>query len=334
MKQEFLTPPKTKNSSGEERSVGFEFEFTGVEMDDVASMISALYGGEVQQLSTFEFQITNTQFGDFGLELDAQLIREKKYEKFLKNLGIDLSAYENQEGFEDSLKEFASSVVPYEIITPPIPLSNISKMTKMVDELRKRKAKGTGSSFVYAFGLHINPEIPDKTTQGILNHLRAFILLESWIRNKAAIDVSRRLTPFINRFENDYIRHILSPEYQPDQAGFIRDYFEYDNNRNRPLDLQPLFMHLDQELTSTLIEDTLTTSRPTFHYRLPNCSLEDETWTLAAEWNRWVFVERLAADEDELNQLVTLYLKMRQETMIRFEKKWFEKMDEWIQDVW
>lgn len=334
MKQEFLTPPKTTNTTGEERAVGFEFEFTGVEMDDVAAMISSLYGGEIRQLSTFEFQILNTKFGDFGLELDAQLIREKKYEKFLKNIGIDLDAYENQEGFEDSLKELASSVVPYEIITPPIPLSKISEMTEMVGELRKRKAKGTGSSFVYAFGLHINPEIPDLSTESILNHLRAFILFEPWIRNKSAIDVSRRLTPFINKFENEYIKLILNSDYRPSQTGFIKDYFAYGNNRNRPLDMQPLFMYLDSELTSTLIEDTLTSSRPTFHYRLPNCSLEDETWTLAAEWNRWVLVEKLAADRDQMDQLTTAYLKMWRETMIRFETKWFEKMDEWVQHVW
>ncbi|WP_234570829.1 amidoligase family protein [Rhodohalobacter sp. 614A] len=334
MKQEFLKPPKTTNSEGKERSAGFEFEFTGVEMDDVAAMISELYGGEVKQLSTYEFSIERTRFGDFGLELDAQLIREKKYEKFLETIGIDISTAKNQETFEDSLMELASSIVPYEIITPPVPLSQIMELTRMVDELRNRKAKGTGSSFVYAFGLHINPEIPDNSTQSILNHLRAFVLFEPWIRKQANIDVSRRLTPFINRYENDYIQHILNPGYQPDQAQFIKDYFDYGNNRNRPLDMQPLFMFLDEELTAGFLEDTLTSARPTFHYRLPNCSLEDETWTMAAEWNRWVLAERLAADEDKLHQLSSEYLKMWSETMIRFEAKWLERIGEWAEDVW
>lgn len=334
MNQEFHTPPKTTNPSGRERTIGFEFEFTGVEMNDVASMIFNLFGGEIREVSTFEFIITGTRFGDFGLELDAQMIREKKYEKFLKNVGIDLSTYENQESFEDSLKELASSVVPYEIITPPVPLSEISDLTKLVDELRKRKAQGTGSSLMYAFGLHINPEIPEDSTESILNHLRAFILLEPWIRNKADIDVSRRLTPFIRRFEDDYIQHVLNADYQPNQTELITDYFTYGNTRNRPLDLQPLFMYRDHELTTKLLEDTLTSPRPTYHYRLPNCSLEDETWTLAAEWNRWVLVETLADDEKSLAQFSKSYMKKKRETIIRFEMKWFELMDKWVRDVW
>lgn len=333
MSQEFLIPQKTTNVSGEERSVGFEFEFTGVEMEDIASMLSLLYGGKIKQLSTFEFKVVNTKFGDFGLELDAQLIREKKYEKFLQNIGIDLSAYEGQEAVEDSLKDLASSVVPYEIITPPISLSAMNELTALVDGLRKLKAKGTGSSFVYAFGLHLNPEIPDESTETLLNYLRAFVLLDSWIRKDIAVDVSRRLTPFINRFEDDYMAHILDPEYRPDQTEFIEDYFDFGNSRNRPLDLQPLFMYLDEQLTSKLVEDTLTSSRPAFHYRLPNCSPEDEAWTLALEWNRWVLVEKLAADEESLLQYCKAYLKMKRETVIRFDAKWLELMDRWVKNV-
>ena len=202
MNQEFQTPPITTNKAGKERSVGFEFEFTGVEMDQTASILSRLYGGKIEQLSTFEFKVSGTKFGDFGLELDAQLIREKKYEKFLQSIGIELSEFVEQETIEDSLKELASSVVPYEIITPPILLSEMHELTKLVDELRKHKAKGTGSSFVYAFGLHLNPEIPDDSTGLLLNYLRAFVLLDPWIRKDGKVDVSRQITPFINRFEN------------------------------------------------------------------------------------------------------------------------------------
>lgn len=329
---EFQTPPKITNPSGEERSVGYEFEFTGVEMQTVASLISELYGGEVRQLSTYEYKVSDTRYGDFGLELDAQLIREKKYEKFLKNIGIDLTAYEGHESLEDSLKDLASSVVPFEIISPPFPISSMHELTKLVDQLRVKKAKGTGSSIIYAFGLHLNPEIPDDSTGNLLNHLRAFILLDPWIRKDAEVDMSRRLTPFINKFENDYIYHVLNPNYKPDQAEFIEDYFAYGNTRNRPLDLQPLFMYLDKDLTSTLVQDTLTTSRPTFHYRLPNCSLEEEDWTLASEWNRWVLVERLADDSRLLNQFSRRYLKMREKILIGFEAKWIELIKRWVQD--
>lgn len=331
--QDFQVPPITTNSSGSERSVGVEFEFTGVEMEDSSEMVARLYGGKVKQLSSFEFKVVDSRFGDFGLELDAQMIREKKYEKILKSIGIDLSDFEGQEVFEDSLKGLASSVVPYEIITPPIPLSKMSELNKLVDELRKHKAKGTGSSVVYAFGVHLNPEIPSESTSDLLNYLRAYVLLDPWIRKDARIDVSRRITPFINPFEDDYLAHILNPDYAPNQTEFIEDYFKFENGRNRPLDMQPLFMYLDEDLTSSLIEDSLTTSRPTFHYRLPNCSLDDESWTMADEWNRWVLVEKFAEFDDLLEACCETYLQMKDETVLRFEAKWIKFINRLIKDV-
>ncbi len=221
MNSQFHQPPKLTSPSGSERSVGFEFEFTGVEMEQAAGMVSKLYGGEIKQLSTYEFQVTDTDYGTFGLELDAQLIREKKYEKLLKYIGIDLSTYESKETIEDSLKELASSVVPFEIITPPIPLSSLHVLNRLVDMLRNHNAKGTGSSIVYAFGLHLNPEIPDDSTQSLLNHLRAFVLLDTWIRKDAKVDVSRWLSPFIKKYDDKYVTQILDPEYEPDLDGFI-----------------------------------------------------------------------------------------------------------------
>ncbi|HBQ58783.1 MAG TPA: amidoligase, partial [Balneolaceae bacterium] len=67
MTLEFNDPSIIKNQDGDERSVGFEFEFTGVEMQDAAKMVSGLYGGEVQQLSGYEFVVENTEFGKFSL---------------------------------------------------------------------------------------------------------------------------------------------------------------------------------------------------------------------------------------------------------------------------
>jgi hypothetical protein len=330
---EFTSPPVRNNPEGEERKVGYEFEFTGVSMETVAHMLQDLYGGDVDQISTYEYSITNTSLGTFKLELDAQLLREKKYEEFFQKIGIDISSYKRKESLEDSLKDMASSVVPFEIITPPIPLSKMGRLTEMVDKLRKHEAKGTGSSFVYAFGLHLNPEVPDYSVSSILNHLKAYIMLDNWIRKDSKINLSRRLTPFINEYEENYIQHILNPDYKPDLEQFIRDYFEFGNSRNRPLDLLPLFMYLNENLTSSLIKDTLTSSRPTYHYRLPNCSLEDEDWSLDQEWNRWVLVEKLASDKKSLDQYARAYLKMKRDTLIRFENKWIKLMDRWVKDV-
>jgi len=330
---EFKTPPSTQNPAGEERCVGFEFEFTGVEIAEAANMVQRLYDGMIKRVSTYEYHVENSSFGTFKLELDAQLLLEKKYEKTLKSIGIDLTTFKNIESIEDKLKNMASSVVPFEIITPPIPLSEMGVLQKLVDELRTWKAKGTGSSVLYAFGLHLNPEIPDNSAMSLLNHLRAYVMLDPWIRKDAKINISRRLTPYINEYKNEYLQLILSPAYKPALEELIRDYFRFDNSRNRPLDMLPVFMHLDPETTKNLLEVTLTSDRPTYHYRLPNCSIEDPEWSLADEWNRWVLVEQLAADTKTLNQYSRTYLKLKKETRVGFETKWIELMSRWVSNV-
>jgi hypothetical protein len=330
--KKFKLPPITHNASGEERRVGYEFEFTGVEMDEASEIIKSLYGGEIHQLSTYEFNVKETDLGSFKLELDAQLLRDKKYEKVLKTLGIDLTKLKNIDSIEDSLKEMASSIVPFEIITPPIPISKMNELNRLVDELRRHKVKGTGSSFIYAFGLHLNPEIPDSCTESLLNHLRAYVMLDPWIRKDAKINLSRKITPYINEYGEEYILHILNPDYEPSLREFVTDYFKFKNSRNRPLDMLPVFMHLDQELTSSLIKEELTSSRPTYHYRLPNCSLEDETWSLSDEWNRWIMVEKMASDKQVLNQYSRAWLRMKRETLIRFEAKWIKLINRWVHE--
>ncbi|SMO50973.1 amidoligase family protein [Gracilimonas mengyeensis] len=328
----FNIPPQQKNQDGNERSVGFEFEFTGVEIKDAANMISELYGGKVSQLSGYEYKVSDTRFGDFSLELDASLFLNKKYEKALKSIGINIDKLKNKDKLEDTLRDMASTVVPFEIITPPIPLPKLLHLNELVDKLREWKAKGTGSSFFYAFGLHLNPEVPELTADSILRHLQAYVMLDGWIRKDAKIDLSRKITPYINEYEIDYIRHILQPDYQPDLQTLIVDYFEFKNSRNRPLDLLPVFMFMDEEITSSLLEEELTSARPTFHYRLPNCNIQDEEWSLAEEWNRWVLVERLAKDRKALNQYARAFLNMDEKSVFGIKKKWIKLMDRWVND--
>lgn len=329
----FKAPPKIKDQEGVERSVGFEFEFTGVEMQDAAEMVADLYGGEVEQISGYEFSVKGSEFGDFSLELDASLFLNKKYEKILKSVGLDVNKLKNKEKLEDRLREMASTVVPFEIITPPISISNLSRMDELVAKLRKWKAKGTGSSFFYAFGLHLNPEVPELSADSLTRHLKAYVMLDPWIRKDANIDLSRKLTPYINEYEMDYIRYILRETYQPDLEMLIRDYFKFKNSRNRPLDMLPVFMFMTESLTSKLLKEELTSARPTFHYRLPNCSIEDEQWTLSQEWDRWVLVEQLADDEKALNRYARAFLNMDEKSVFSVKRKWIKLMDRWVQDV-
>lgn len=331
--QSFLKPPKLKNEKGDERRIGYEFEFTGVELEASASLVQKLYGGSINKKSTYEIEVEGSEFGTFKVELDTQLLRDKKYEELLNKLGISIEDLEGKDAIEDSFMELASTVVPFEIVTPPILISKMNRLNELVDGLRQLKAKGTGSSILYAFGLHINPEVPDTGADSILNHLRAYLLLDPWIRKDAEINISRKLTPFINEYEEDYLVHLFNSDYKPDLNRLIRDYFQFENSRNRPLDLLPLFMHLDEKTTSTLIDEELTSARPTYHYRLPDCKLDEANWSLAVEWNYWVLVEKLADDPDILKSYCQKWLGLKDETIMGFNRKWIKITEEWVNDV-
>lgn len=302
-------------------------------MADAADMIVDLYGGKTEQVSGYEFKVKGSDFGTFSLELDASLFLNKKYEGVLKSVGLDVEKLQNKDKLEDTLREMASTIVPFEIITPPIPFSKLDALNKLVDKLREWKAKGTGSSFFYAFGLHLNPEVPELTAASLLRHLKAYVMLDAWIRQDADIDISRKLTPYINEYEMKYIRHILREDYEPDLETLIRDYFEFDNSRNRPLDMLPVFRFLEEELTEELLDEKLTSARPTFHYRLPNCSIQNKSWSLGEEWNRWWLIERLAYDEQVLNQYARRFLQMDEKTLFSVKRKWIKLMARWVQNV-
>jgi hypothetical protein len=333
MNTDFRAPPRTHTSNQTERLVGLELEFTGVEMSTVAQLVVDLFEGSIQQISEFEYEVTDTRYGTFSLELDAQLLKNQTYLNILENLGITLEDPHKQERLEIFLRDLASGLVPYEIVAPPIPWSKLSVFNPLLDQLRSLNAEGTGSSFLHAFGLHINPEIASTHHHYLLRYLQAFVLLEPWIRLDANIDVSRTLTPYIQSFNSDYVTYILKSDYHPSQIKLIRDYLRFGNSRNRSLDMLPIFKYLNAPLVLDYDDDPRISARPAFHYRLPNSSLSDPDWSIADEWNRWVLVEQLAEDEAELRNLAQAFLNRSDRNLSPDDRKWIALVDQWVKHV-
>jgi len=333
MPEKFISPPLLTNEKGKERSVGAEFEFAGVELPEAAEILKQRFGGKIEAKSTYVYVLSESTLGEFRVELDAHLLRDKKYEKLLKKVGIDLSKLTKKKELEDILTDIASTVVPFEIITPPVPLSSLSELDLLIDDMRNKKAEGTGTSFFHAFGLHLNPEVPLTSVEILLDNLRAFILLQEWIRQDSDIDFSRRITPFIDDYSPAYKKFILRNTYSPNIQDFIDDYLKYNPSRNRPLDMLPVFEFIDEKRVKKIIDDGITSARPAYHYRLPNCKIDEKGWSLAEEWNRWVLVELLAADKDALTVLCEQYHSMQKKELFGFKKKWIKKIHKWVYHV-
>lgn len=239
--------------------------------------------------------------GDFRIEVDSGALRDRRYVEVLEGMGLSLDRSQLEKPLDTLLGWLAELVVPFEVTTPPIPLGELSRVDELRAALAERKARGTGSRLRYAFGLHLNPEAPSLEVESILRHLRAFLLLYERLVDDSEVDLTRRITPFIDEFPAAYRRLVLDPGYAPSIEELAADYVAHNPTRNRALDLLPLLAHrLGADRLEGLPEEERRVPRPTYHYRLPDCRLDEPSWTVAEEWNRWLEVERLAARPDEL----------------------------------
>jgi len=326
----FHTPPRIHNDAGRVRGVGFEFEFAGLDLHQAAEVVRRVFGGEHEVLSTFEHRV-RTDVGDFRIEIDTSLLKDRKYEKLLRAVGLEPERMDTS-WLENALLGTFSTVVPVEIGTPPLPVTELEPLDELRARLHEAKARGTRASILYAFGLHINPEIPASDAGEILNFLRAFLLLYPWVKQRAEVDISRRISPYINPFPDEYVRLVLREDYPREQAALIDDYLAHNPTRNRPLDLLPVLAHLDEQRVMRQVEDAhLVKPRPAFHYRLPNCMIDEDGWTVAREWNTWVAVERLAADRRRIADMSADYLRADRAPFKPFVDKWPAVLESYLE---
>lgn len=319
----FCLPPTLRNARGDVRRVGFEFEFSGVSIERSAELVRDVFGGRIEVSSTF-VQHVHTDHGRFSVEIDTALLKDKRYEQPMRSIGLKPESLD-MPAIERMLLDVLSSVVPIEIGGPPLPLTDLARMEELRARLLNAGAKGTRASVAYAFGMHINPEIPSEDPAVIRDHLRAFLLLYPWLQERTAVDLTRRITPYVNAFPSDYARLILAPDYPDALPQLIDDYLDHNPTRNRPLDMLPVLASLDEQRVMARARDPhLVKGRPAFHYRMPNCDLDNPDWTLAREWNAWVVVERLASDPDRLAEMSRQYLEADESSFRPFYDKWPE----------
>lgn len=329
---EFKKLPVIYNENGSIRKVGFELEYGNVGIEESLKIIQDLYGGEIQTEHRFSQKVVNTSVGDFSVKIDLKLLNEKTYKKVFDTFNINLKEIKSgdqtlEDDVEDALESMINKVIPYEIGTPPVPATEIEQFEKLRESLFDNNAEGTKAFLTNAFATHINPEVPATDTATILKYLRAFLLLYPWLLKEGETDFARRVTSFINPYPDSYIQLVLPADYNPGLEKFIEDYHQYNPDRNRPLDMYPLFAALSEEQVNKFKDLGNVKARKTFHYRLPNSLISQPDWTLAKEWNNWVVIEELANDPDQLEKLSSTYLDLKENTLLGFESKWVSYLE-------
>ncbi|TCO72486.1 amidoligase family protein [Rhodovulum euryhalinum] len=302
--------PET-NAGGAPRRAGIEIEFGGLTEAEAARVVADALGGRVHEKTAHELVVEGTDWGAVEVCLDT-IWREKAGGK-LADLGLDLSR----------------AVVPVEIVTPPLAPGHLPALDRLRGALREAGAQGSRDGLLLGFGLHLNPEVAAETLDTILPVARAFALIEDWLRKADPIDPARRVLPFVDPWPRRLVDRLAGEAAGWDLAAFIDAYLAETPTRNRGLDLLPLFRHLDADRVGGVLEGAggLVSARPTFHYRLPDCRIDEPGWRIAYDWNRWVMVERLAADTAALDRLASDWLAYRG-ALTTMRGDWFAHLEE------
>lgn len=314
-----------------ERRVGFELEYAGVGPERVMAIIQDAYGGATDRLTDFEFRVHDTTLGGFRIELDADYLKKKG--RAASGEDADDESFDWQRLSMDLLAAAAQLIVPWEVVTDPIPLGRLHELNKLCDGLRGAGALGTRYSVRYAFGVHLNPELPDLESGTILSYLRAYFCLYEWLHERETVDMSRKVTPYIDPFPEPYVVRLLAQEYAPDRSRLIDDYLRFNPTRNRSLDLLPLFSYLDAGRVAEVVDDPRIKARPTLHYRLPNSEIDRPDWSVLSPWRDWLQVEHLACDRSRLAGASAALLEDLGRVTRKIDNRWVKESHKWLTDL-
>lgn len=309
----FKPLPKDKDVDNAPRLTGVEIEYSGVSAEDTAKIAVRELGGTARQTDDHAWTVDGSDIGDIEVYLDTAL----RYadDSAVKKVGLDVGR----------------AVIPVELVTDPLTRAQMGQLDGLRDALRQAGAEGTRAGMTYGFGVHFNPAIASTKAEDITAPLIAYALIEDWMRKAEPIDLSRRVLPFTDPYPTDLVQAFCNEGIvSPDRAMAI--YLDHAPSRNYGLDMLPIFAWLDEDRVRQALGDDPTSARPTFHFRLPDCRIDEENWSLAREWDRWRLVEQIAADADLMTRLMTEWNDTHGRVTLR-RSPWAERCGEILSDA-
>lgn len=275
--------PRPTAADGSARLIGVEIEFAGLPEDRVAQIVTDTLGGEATQGDGPFWTVTDSAMGKVEVYLDTALRKAK------------------QSALRDAALRLGREVIPVELVTEPLTMDGMARLQTVLDALRDAGAMGSSAGLAFGFGIHFNVQIASENVEDIRRPLLAYALIEDWMRASMPIDDTRQVLPFTDAYPTSFVRALIGAG-RVDLPRLIDIYLEHCPSRNFGLDMLPIFAHLAPDAVQGDLGDA-TSARPTFHFRLPDCRIDEADWSLSDEWHRWITVERVAQDDALLARL-------------------------------
>ncbi len=271
---------------GSARRVGIEVECGGLREDRVAELVAERFGGTVRGDGPYTRRVEGSRIGDVEVLLDTAL--RDKVDSAVARVGLDLGR----------------AVIPVEFVTEPVPPGRIAEVDALCDALAAEGAFGTQDGVALGFGLHLNVALAGIQVDDILPTLTAFALMEDWMRGRMALDTSRRLMPFVDPYPAALLDRLCDPAEDWTLPRLADVYLSLAASRNHALDLLPILKTAyPDRVVGAVPQMDHKSARPAWHYRLPDCRIDDPAWSIALEWNRWCAVEEVGANRALLERL-------------------------------
>ncbi|MEL6913584.1 MAG: amidoligase family protein [Pseudomonadota bacterium] len=254
---------------GADRACGFEIEFGGINVDDAACVARDLLGGTIDMRGVTA-TLKDTDLGSIEIYPDSAFASK-------------LESY--------GLMPLVTGVVPVELVTEPLTEDQLTQFDALCTALAAAGATGTREGVFLGYGLHLNIALTSRKADDMARIATAFALMDDSWRAAGAVDLSRRLTPFVSPFPRKLVDWLVATP-EPELVELRKAVLRHSATRNRALDLLPAIAALSD--CEELVPGEKLKPRPAFHTRLPDARLGDDRWSVALEWNRWVMVEHVA----------------------------------------
>lgn len=278
MSDRFALLPHPRTTEGKDRLTGVEIEFAGLPEDEVCAIVADVLGGTPNQTDSAVWEVPDTRIGRVQVYLDI-FLRDKE-----------------KTSLRDAVLKAGRGIVPVEVVSEPLDRDGLIALDELRAALCAAGAKGSASGILNGFGVHLNPEVRGSEPEEALPPFVAYALCEEHLRHIHPIDATRRLLPFTDPYPPGLVAGLVELGPEPRIDNTMDVYLGHASSRNYGLDMLPLFA----ELAPRRVEATMgegTSPRPTFHFRLPDCLIDDPDWSLDAPWRLWHCVETIAATD-------------------------------------
>ena len=306
----FRPPPAPDNREGASRRVGVELEFAGIAPADAARTVAAVLEATPRETGPGAWEVDGPG-GTWEIYRDSALRKTER-----GRMLVDLAA----------------SVIPVEAVAPPLPLAELPRVEAAATALREAGASGTHDGALLGLGMHLNVEARSTEARDLVPVLRAYALIEDSLRAADPIDLARRALPFVDPFPSAFATAAAAGA-DWDFAAMADAYLDHNPTRNRGLDVLPILKLVDAaRVEAALGSEIKIGARPAWHYRLPDCRIDEPDWSVAREWGRWLLVEEVADRPRLLEALAAARLEF-DDQLLALPGEWRKRSDAILEDA-